>query len=54
MVREQMPLIQEMQSDAWWDDITTPMLDNARKRLRLLVKLLEEGEATAGLYRLRG
>ena len=27
MVREQMPLIQEIQSDAWWDDVTTPMLE---------------------------
>ena len=44
MVREQMPLIQEMQSDAWWDDVTTPMLDNARKRLRLLVKLIEKAK----------
>ena len=47
MVREQMPLIQEMQSDAWWDDVTTPMLESARKRLRLLVKLIEK-ETTAG------
>ena len=30
-VREQMPLIQEIQSDAWWDDVTTPMLESARK-----------------------
>ena len=31
MVREQMPLIQEIQSDAWWDDVTTPMLESARR-----------------------
>jgi len=44
MVREQMPLIQEIQSDAWWDDVTTPMLESARKRLRLLVKLIEKAK----------
>lgn len=42
MVREQMPLIQEIQSDAWWDDVTMPMLESARKRLRALVKLIEK------------
>ena len=44
MVREQMPLIQEIQSEAWWDDVTTPMLESARKRLRLLVKLIEKAK----------
>jgi type I site-specific restriction endonuclease len=44
MVREQMPLIQDIQSDAWWDDVTTPMLESARKRLRLLVKLIEKAK----------
>src|SRR5215468_2295465 len=44
MVREQMPLIQEIQSEAWWDDVTTPMLERARKRLRLLVKLIEKAK----------
>src|SRR5262249_47286632 len=44
MVREQMPLIQEIQSDAWWDDVTTPMLESARKRLRALVKLIDRAK----------
>ena len=44
MVREQMLLIQEIQSEAWWDDVTTPMLESARKRLRLLVKLIEKAK----------
>ena len=44
MVREQMPLIQEIQSEAWWDDVTTPMLESARMRLRLLVKLIEKAK----------
>ena len=42
MVREQMELIQEMQSDAWWTDVTPGMLENARKRLRALIKLIEK------------
>jgi type I restriction enzyme R subunit len=42
MVQQQLPLILEMQSDEWWQDVTVPMLDQARKRLRLLVKLIEK------------
>ena len=41
MVSEQMFLIDEIQTDPWWEDVTTAMLENARKRLRLLVKLIE-------------
>jgi type I restriction enzyme, R subunit len=42
MVREQMPLIQEIQTDDFWQDVTTPMLENVRKKLRALVKLIEK------------
>lgn len=42
MVRDQMPLIQELQTDEWWQDVTTPMLEVARKRIRALVKLIEK------------
>ncbi len=42
MVRQQMPLIQELQTDDWWQDVTTPMLETVRKRLRSLVKLIEK------------
>jgi type I restriction enzyme R subunit len=42
MVHEQMPLIQEIQTDEWWQDVTTPMLENVRRRLRALVKLIEK------------
>jgi type I restriction enzyme R subunit len=42
MVLAQMPFIQDIQSDAWWEDVTTPMLENARKRLRSLVKFIEK------------
>ena len=44
MVQAQMALIQEIQTDEWWQDVTVPMLDQARKRLRLLVKLIEKQE----------
>lgn len=42
MVREQMPLIQDLENDEWWQDVTTPMLETVRKRLRLLVKFIEK------------
>jgi type I restriction enzyme R subunit len=42
MVRDQMPLIESIASDEWWRDVTVPMLDTARKRLRLLIKLIEK------------
>ena len=37
-----MPLIQEIQTDEWWQDVTVPMLETVRKRLRALVKLIEK------------
>ena len=42
IVREQMALIQEIQSDEWWEDISIPMLENSRKRLRSLIRLIEK------------
>jgi len=42
MVHEQMPVIQEIQTDEWWQDVTTPMLETVRRRLRLLVKLIDK------------
>lgn len=42
MVREQVSLIQDVQTDEWWQDVTVPMLEVMRKRLRLLVKLIEK------------
>ena len=42
MVREQMTLIQEIQTDEWWQDVTIPMLEAVRRRLRDLVKLIEK------------
>jgi type I restriction enzyme, R subunit len=42
MVREQMALILDVQTDEWWQDVTTPMLETVRRRLRDLVKLIEK------------
>lgn len=42
MISAQMPLIQEIQTDEYWQDVTTPILESARKKLRALVKLIEE------------
>ncbi|MGH8707987.1 MAG: DEAD/DEAH box helicase family protein, partial [Burkholderiales bacterium] len=42
MVREQMTLIQEVQTDEWWQDVTVPMLESMRRRLRGLVQLIDK------------
>lgn len=44
MVQQQLEIIQEVQTDEFWQDVTPPMLENVRKRLRLLVKLIEKGK----------
>lgn len=40
-VAEQAELIADIQTDEWWADVTYPMLEDARKRLRNLVQLIE-------------
>jgi type I restriction enzyme R subunit len=42
MVSAQLALIQEVQSDEWWQDVTVPMLEIVRRRLRDLVKFIEK------------
>lgn len=44
MVRTEMVLIESVASDEWWIDVTVPMLENARKRLRALVKLIDKAD----------
>ena len=44
MVAAQMALILEVQTEEFWQDVTLPLLENLRKKLRLLVKLIEPGE----------
>ena len=41
VIAAQMPLIQDVQTDEWWQDVTVSLLDNARKRLRGLIHLIE-------------
>jgi type I restriction enzyme R subunit len=41
MVKEHLELIQELQGDAWWEDVTLPMLELVRRRLRGLVRLID-------------
>ena len=42
MVQQQLAFILEIQIDEWWQDVTVGMLENARKRLRALVKFIEK------------
>jgi type I restriction enzyme, R subunit len=42
MVRAQLPLIADVQSDEWWQDVTLAMLEDVRKKLRDLVRLIEK------------
>jgi len=39
-VRDQRVLLEEVAGDEWWPDVTLPMLETMRRRLRGLVKLL--------------
>ncbi|HEX9719424.1 MAG TPA: DEAD/DEAH box helicase family protein [Ramlibacter sp.] len=41
-VREQMLLIDAVAGEEWWKDVTIPMLEQARRHLRVLVKLLDK------------
>ena len=41
MVKAQMVLIQEVQTDEYWQNITLPMLESLRKKLRDLVKFID-------------
>jgi type I restriction enzyme R subunit len=42
MVREQMQLIEEVQTEEFWEAITVPELEQVRIRLRTLVKFIEK------------
>ena len=46
VVAEQLELIIDIQTDEWWVDVTYPMLEDARKRLRSLVQLVELSHKT--------
>lgn len=40
-VAQRMELIQEVQTDAWWDGVTLPMLERVRRQLRDLIRLID-------------
>jgi type I restriction enzyme R subunit len=42
MVMAQMPLIQSVATDEWWQDVTVTMLEQVRRHLRALVGLIEK------------
>jgi len=42
VIKAEMPLIQTIIDETWWQDVTVGMLENVRKRLRALVKLIEK------------
>ena len=46
MVAAEMALILEIQTDEFWQDLTLPMLETVRRRLRALVKLIEYKKRT--------
>ena len=37
-----MPLIQDVQTDEWWQDVTVPMLEVMRRRLRSLIQFIDK------------
>jgi type I restriction enzyme R subunit len=41
-VHAAMATILDVQEDAWWTDVTVPMLERVRKELRLLVRFIEK------------
>jgi type I restriction enzyme R subunit len=44
MVQQQLPLILDLQTEEWWQDVTVHLIEQARKRLRLLIKLIDKKE----------
>jgi type I restriction enzyme R subunit len=43
-VAKELALIAEVQTDEWWVDVTLPMLEQLRRRLRLLVPFIEKSK----------
>ncbi len=49
-VGQQMELILEMQADGYWQNVTLPMLESARERLRKLVQFLDWEKKRENVY----
>ena len=47
-IREQQELLDELAGDEWWIDVTLPMLEHARLRIRGLVRLLDRSSPWCG------
>ncbi|MBX3669228.1 MAG: DEAD/DEAH box helicase family protein [Rhodocyclaceae bacterium] len=43
-IKAEMPLIQAIAGDDWWEGVSVPMLEVVRRRLRALVKLIPKGQ----------
>lgn len=41
MVRQQIVLIEEVQEEAWWQDVTPSLLEGVRRQLRTLIKFID-------------
>lgn len=50
MVAEHMELILELQTDEWWQDVTLPMLEEVRKKLRDLIKFVDAKTQTEDVF----
>lgn len=46
LIKAQLPLIQEVQTESWWTDVTPSMIENIRLKLRDLVKFIDLQEQT--------
>ena len=49
-VKEQMALILEIQTDAYWQDITLPILEQLRRKLRHLIRFVEVSTKKEDVY----
>jgi len=43
-IAKEMLLIQSLSTDEWWQDVNVTMLEQVRKKLRLLIRLLEKSQ----------
>ena len=43
-IKAEMVLIQSLASEEWWEGVTLPMLENVRRRLRALIKLIPKAK----------
>ncbi|MGY4102444.1 type I restriction-modification enzyme R subunit C-terminal domain-containing protein [Nocardia sp. R16R-3T] len=49
-IRQRHAFLEEVAGDAWWEDVTVPMLETLRRRLRGLVKAIPAKDAQNPLY----